>query len=352
MTQTRTATKDDPDGPRKAAVLMVLLGEETSSRIMQHFDESEIVAIGREVAGLGEIPPPLASSVLEEYRRRIMSHRDAGEGGIAAARRMLSKTLAPDKAAALDEILGSAGDRGRGRDGAPEGAVQGLFGSLVGVKDVELAQALELEHPQTAALVLLHLEPARAAAVLAAMNEETQAGITARLARLSAVSPEVTKEVSDALAARFESARIAGVEEADGIGSAAEVLKMMDRSKSRSILSRLEAVDAEYAEKLRSRVYTFEMLLLLNDRGIQEILKGVDSKQLGLALKGATPEVGEKFFKNMSTRAAEMVKDEMEFLGAAKVRDVEQAQKDILDKALKLEEEGVIAFEAPEGVAS
>src|SRR5262249_40403184 len=149
-------------------------------------------------------------------------------------------------------------------------------------------------------------------------------------------------EVAQALAVRFEEDEEEGIEERDGLGAAAEILKAMDRARSRAILSRLDSADAESAEKLRTRVYTFEMLLLLSDRGIQEILKGIDSKQLGLALKGTVPEVSEKFFKNMSTRAAEMVKDEMEFLGAAKVKDVEAAQKEILDKALKLEEEGVI----------
>ena len=183
------------------------------------------------------------------------------------------------------------------------------------------------------------------------MNEETQAGVTARLARLCTIPSDVTSEVSEALAARFVSVAEESVEERDGVGAAAEMLKRMDRAKSRAILAKLETVDAEYAEKLRSRVYTFEMLLTLADRGIQEILKGIDTKQLGLALKGSEAEVGEKFFKNMSTRAAEMVKDEMEFLGVPKVKDVEAAQKEIMDKALRLEEEGVITFEVPAGEA-
>lgn len=365
----KTAPQDLVEGARKAAILMVLLGEETSSRILQHFDEREILAIGREVAGLGEIDPEMASKVLREYRERILTNREKREGGPEAARRMLSKSLSPDRAAALEGVLGSSGARGApdrpaggmtfdpgalaGGDAGDSAAAwpesdaaeQVPFGALAGVKDQDLAGTLEIEHPQTAALVLMHLEPGRAAAVLSAMHEEAQAGITSRLARLSAFSSEVTREVSEALAVSFAAEKSEGVEERDGIGAAAEILKHMDRARSRTILTRLDSADAESAEKLRSRVYTFEMLLLLADRGIQEILKGVDSKQLGLALKGTTPEVAEKFFKNMSTRAAEMVKDEMEFLGVAKVKDVELAQKEILDKALRLEEEGVISFE-------
>ena len=338
------------DGARKAAILMVLLGEETSSRILQHFEEPEIVEIGREVARLGEIDPELASKILREYRERILASREAREGGPEAARRILSKTLPPDRQSAVEEALHDAPRPGsaqgyRGAEASSPGEVP--FHALESVADRDLAQTLEIEHPQTAALVLLHLEPARGAAVLASMSEDSQAGIASRLARLSAVSSEVTREVSEALAVRFEESKSSGVEERDGAGAAAEILKRMDRARSRTILSRLESVDAESAEKLRARVYTFELLLLLADRGIQEILKGVDSKQLALALKGTTPEVVEKFFKNMSTRAAEMVKDEMEFLGVAKVKDVEQAQKEILEKALKLEEEGVVSFEAP-----
>lgn len=343
------------NGPTKAAILMVLLGEETSAKILQHCDEADVLAIGKEVAGLREIGPAIAAEVLEEYRERILAHRETSAGGPEAARRKLSRTLSPTRAPLVD---GANGKESRSRSqkeaqplepSADQDAGPSPFAALDNVKDLDLAQTLELEHPQTAALVLLHLDPARAAGVLSGMNEETQAGVTARLARLCAIPSEVTNEVSEGLAARFASVVRENVEERDGVGKAAEMLKRMDRSKSRAILAKLETVDAEYAEKLRSRVYTFEMLLMLTDRGIQEILKGIDTKQLGFALKGSETEVGVKFFKNMSIRAAELVKDEMEFLGVPRVKDVEAAQQDIMDKALRLEEEGVITFEVPAG---
>jgi flagellar motor switch protein FliG len=341
------------DGARKAAVLMVLLGEDTSSKILQHIDEPDVLRIGREVAALRQIDPKTATSVLEEYRERIMNHREAESGGPDAARRIVRGALSPERAALLGDVLsrfeGAPGtSAGASGSSASDGSAEASLAALGSVNDQDLARILELEHPQTAALVLMHLDAGRAAGVLGAMGEETQAGVTARLARLSSVQSDVAQEVFEALSSRFESVKPAGLEERDALGAAAEVLKRMDRARSRTILSRLEAVDIETAEKLRSRVYTFEMLLLLPDRGVQEILKGVDSKQLGLSLKGAVAEVAEKFFKNMSTRAAEMVKDEMEFLGVAKVKDVEQAQKEILDKALRLEEEGVITFDAPQ----
>jgi len=331
------------EGARKAAILMVLLGEETSASILRHCEEPEIFAIGRAVASLGDIDPALAERILGEYRDRILAHREASEGGEGTARRILSRTLPPDRAGMIEEsLLGS--DR---RRVPAQGVAEGAFSKLGGVGDLDLAQALELEHPQTAALVLLHLEPSRAAAVLASMNEEVQPNVTLRLARVSAVSPDVTREVSEALAARLEKLRPDGLEERDGLGTAAEILKSMERAKGRTLLGRLEEVDPECADTLRSRVYTFEMLLWLDDRGVQEILKGVEPKLLAVALKGATPEAADKFFRNMSTRAAEIVRDEMEYLGVAKVKDVEQAQKEILDRALKLEEEGTIAFEPP-----
>lgn len=335
-------------GAQKAAVLMVLLGEETSASILRHFDEPEILAIGRAVASLGEIPPETAEIVLREYRDRIVSHRGVGEGGPAVARRILERTLPPDRTPALE--TGPAGREVPASWSAePPPEPGALFAALASVKDQDLGQALELEHPQTAALVLLHLTPQRAASVLASMGEDAQAGITSRLTRLQKVATDVTREVSDALAARFEATRSDGIEERDGTGAAAEILKRLDRGRSRAILSRLETIDQESAETLRSRVYTFELLMLLQDRGVQELLKGVDAKQLALALKGAPPEMGEKFFRNMSSRAADLVKDEMEILGVPRIKDVEAAQKEMLDKALKLEESGTITFATEEG---
>ncbi len=335
-------------GAEKAAVLMVLLGEETSAGILRHFEEPDIFAIGRAVSALREIRPDVAERVLGEYRDRILSHREGREGGPDAARRILTRTLSPERLEMAAQTL--PGGAGEGRTASvPGDPREGPFSALAGVKSSDLGQALQLEHPQTAALVLLHLPPGRAAGVLAAMGEDAQAEITARLSRVSSVSAEVTREISDALTERFEALRAEGVEEKDGVGAAAEILKKMDRARSRSILGRLESLDAESAETLRSRVYTFEMLLAVNDRGIQEILKGVDSKQLALALKGSTPEVSEKFFRNMSTRAAELVKDEMEYLGVAKVKDVEAGQKEVLEKALRLEEEGKVTFDVSGG---
>lgn len=328
-------------GTEKAAVLLVLLGEDTTAKIMQHFEEPEILALGRAISSIGGIDPQTARVVLEEYRERILTHREAVAGGPEWARRVVGKTLSPERAGSLGPLSGRAGEAGEA-DAAP-------FASLAAVHERDLGQALELEHPQTAALVLLHLEPERAATVLEAMGEQAQASIAARLARLSSVASDVTREVSDALRTRFEAIRSTGVEERDGTGAAAEILKRMDRGRSRSILTRLESSDPEIAQTLRSRVYTFEMLAQLEDRGVQELLKGVDAKQLAQALKGTTPEVSEKFLRNMSTRAAELVKDEMEFLGAARLKDVEAAQKEILDSALRLEEEGTIVFAAGAG---
>lgn len=326
-------------GVEKAAILLVLLGEEASAGILRHFEAPEITEIGRAMSSLGGIDRDTAQRVLEEYRERIVSHRDVASGGPAVARRILSHATPADPAR----------DGGADGSGEPAGTDAPPFSSLAAVRDRDLGQALELEHPQTAALVLLHLQPERAAAALDAMSEEAQASIAGRLSRLSRIPADVTREVSEALSARFEAIRAEGIEEHDGAGATAEILKRMERSRSRSILARIEAVDPEIAQSLRSRVYTFEMLLALEDRGVQELLKGVDAKQLAIALKGTTPEVADRFLKNMSTRAADILKDEMELLGIARVKDVEAAQKEILDRALRLEEEGTISFSAAGG---
>lgn len=334
-------------GAEKAAVLLVLLGEDTSAGILRHFDEPEILAVGRAISSLGGIDPQVARTVLEEYQGRILAHQEAAAGGPDVARRVLARSLSPERARAMESASAeAAGDDPAAGGTGPAGDP---FASLASVSERDLGQALELEHPQTAALVLLHLPPARAAAALDAMSEEAQAGIAGRLSKLSRISTDVTREVSDALRVRFESIRSQGIEERDGTGATAEILKCMDRARSRSILARVELTDPETAQILRARIYTFEMLGSLEDRGVQELLKGVDSKQLALALKGTTPEIVEKFLRNMSTRAAELVRDEIEFLGVARVKDVEAAQREVLDRALRLEEEGSIAFTAAAG---
>ena len=331
-------------GAEKAAVLLVLLGEEVSTEVLRHFDEPEIEAVGRAMARLDQIPPGLAERVLGEYEQRVASHQETDAAGERVARRMLSRSLSPERAT---QVM----DRVFNQTPAERAEARGVsaFETLSQAKPADLGRTLELEHPQTAALTLLNLPHGTAAAALAAMSEESQATVTSRLAKLSKVASGVSHEVSEALLARFETMKSQGLEEADGVGAAAEILKCMERGRSRSILVRLESIDAEIAEQLRSRVYTFEMLAGVNDRGVQELLKGVDAKLLSLAFKAAPADVAEKFFKNMSTRAAELVRDEMEVSGPAKVKDVEAAQKEILDRALKLEDEGSLTFEVPGG---
>ncbi len=330
-------------GPRKAAVLMVLMGEEVAAKLMRHLQEDEIAAITREVASLEVIPPEVAQQVLEAYFLDAVRPPE-DRGGPEVAERILAKL-------ALPEALRRRWLRG------DTGELVEALGPLLESPPRALAKALEEEHPQTRALVVLHLPPRRGAAVLRALPEAARAETVLRMSALRRVREEVLGEVAASLRERLGGAEAPGAEEeASGQSTerTVEILRRMPRAEVRDLLAALESVDPERAEALRRKLFTFESLVQADDRGIQELLRKVETKTLAVALQGAGETLTGKFLKNLSERAAGMLREEMEYSAKARPADIESTRQAILKQALELEQEDKLRFEeeAEDGAGS
>jgi flagellar motor switch protein FliG len=317
-----------PSGLRKTAILAVLLGEEVSGQLFRHLTKREVARIAREIAQLGPIEPELAESVLEEYYLAAVSGPQE-RGGPEVARRLLAQASISEDI--VDRLLGHDVDD-------PDD----VLGPLLEAPPDVLARALQDEHPQTTALVLLHLPPHRAAQLLGALPEKSRAETVLRMATLKQVRGEVLGEVATSLHERLTDQR--GQETGDGLARTVTVLAAMARIDTKRVLDQLDEEHPEEVARLRAELFTFESLVLADDRGLQELLRQVDSAGLALALVGADEKLRGRFLGNLSERAATMLKEEMEFLGTPNAKDQAAARKSILDLALKLEAEGNLVF--------
>ncbi len=321
-------------GPQRAAVLLVLLGEDTAAKLVRHLSDDETARIAREISRLGAIEPTTAEKVLQDYY--VDAARPVPEsGGKEIARRVLERAALPEERVArfLDD---------RGAPGETD------FAPLLRARPEAIARVLSEEHPQTAAVVLLRLPPPRAAKVLEGLPEAMQTDAVLRMTSLGAVHAEIVEGVAASLGSRLgETEASAPEDDADPIAAAAEVLISLGRAGARRALEAIEAKDPDRAADLRRRIFTFESIVLADDRGVQELLRAVDTKALALALRGAEAAIEKKIFANLSERAASILKDEIEFLGAVRPEDQEAARKEIVNAALKLEEEGRLVFEDP-----
>jgi len=319
---------------RKAAILMVLLGADAAGRLLSNLPRETVGRITAEVSNLEEIPDELAQSILEEYfveALRPETHR----GGVDAAREMLANTPIPES------------EQRRWLPTEPEGEeASTVFAPLLEAAPETLSGALADEHPQTVALVLLNLEPHKAALVLGLMSEEQRSDAVQRMTALQPVDGGILDEVAASLQDRLQDpAAIVETDAEDGMTKTAAVLQEMQRSDVRTMLAEVEKVDPEKAEELRSMVNTFDMLLLVNDRGIQELLRGVETKTLVLALKDEEAALLEKFLSNLSERAAGMFREEMEYLSDVRDDDKKAAQNEIMTIALELEKDDKLIFQ-------
>lgn len=320
-------------GERKAAILVVMLGEQVSGELLKHLTRREVARIAREVAQLGPIDSALADEILREYYVNALE-APREQGGPDMARRILLQASISEEI--VDQLLG-------GRD--PDGGEGGGLGPLLEAPPETLAHALEDEHPQTTALVLLHLPPRRAAHLLRALPDEARAETVLRMATLRQVPGEVLGEVATSLQERLS--RHKTREEQDGLERTATVLANLPRVVSKGVLDELEGDHPDEVAKLRAELFTFESLVLADDRGMQELLRQLDSTRIALALQGADEPLRDRFLGNLSERAAGMLKEEMEYLGTPTPADVAAARKEILDLALRMEAEDRLKFAEP-----
>ncbi len=333
-----TSDLEQTSAVQKAAILMVLLGPEVAGKLLGNLPRETIGLITTEIMQLDQVPEELARAVLEDYFTEAL-RPEGYRGGPGIAREMLANAEIPEQE--LEEWLPT--------DEAHQ-TVSTVLAPLLETPPEALAAALAEEHPQTAALVLLNLAPPAAAAVLARMPDEQRNETVQRMTALQHVEGGILDEVATSLQERLQDpmATTEAAEE-DGMTRTAAVLQEMARSDVRAMLDEVEKVDAERAQELRAMVNTFDTLVLANDRGIQELLRSVETKTLVLALHGEEQALVDKFLNNLSERAGAMFREEMEFLSDVRPDDQKVAQNEIMAKALELEQEDKLMFEEPTG---
>ena len=316
-------------GPKKAAIVLVALGTEASSKIFQKMSDDEVEKITTEIARLEGVTPDIREKVLEEFHHLTMAQQFISQGGIEYAREVLEAALGPARAKEILEKVQNA-IRTTG------------FNLLEHVDPQQLVNFIQKEHPQTIALLLAHMGTQAAASILSALPAEMQVEVATRIATMESISPEVLAQVEQVLSDQIKSLFGGNVSEIGGVKAIAEMLNMVDRGAEKNILGNLERENPELAAEIKNLMFVFEDILLIDDRSMQRVLKEVDTKELSLALKGSSEEVQNKFFKNMSSRASEMIKEEMEYMGPVRLKDVEECQQRIVDVIRRLEDDGEI----------
>jgi len=322
-------------GLQKAAILMVLLGEETASQIYRNLSDGDLKQLTQRITELDHVNPQTAITVLEEYHKLALTQSYLAEGGPEYAQKLLVKAFGEAGAQQLLEQVSKAMEMS---------VVQ--LESLQKADPQQLAKFLEVEHPQTVALILAHLNARQASTLLMRLPEEMRAESVKRLAQLRQFSPEVAQKVSVALHKRLESLGEQSRNAYAGFKGAADMLNQLDPNTSKGILENIEKDDPKMALAIRNLMFTFEDLLGVPEAGIRELLGQLDKKTLALALRGASEELKNLIFKSMSSRAVDMLKEYMEVLGPVRSKDVNQAQREIVDTARKLEAEGKLVLSA------
>jgi flagellar motor switch protein FliG len=323
---------------RKAAILLVAVGEEHAKEILRALPEQDVQRLTEELADLRGITPELSSEVLEEFWELLETQGIVMHGGLDYASRLLVETFGKERADDLLMLVRRSQE-----------AAQGNLAKLQRTDPQQLGKLLDAEHPQTIALVLAHLDPRRAALVLENLSEEHKVVSIQRLAEMRQFSPEMAQKVAHILHRRLESVGDTARKSYSGFKAVADLLNRLNAEESKKILETIEEGQPELALGIRNLMFTFEDLVTVPPATIREIVSGVDKRQLALALRGANDELRAQIFKSMSSRAVEMLKEDMEVLGPVRSREVAQAQQEILNLARKLEAEGKVILKLETG---
>lgn len=326
-----------PAGPRKAAILLVILGEDAASQIYRHLPPGEVEQVTREIASLRSVDQDTALAVLEEFERLVVAGDYLAQGGTEYANKLLVKAFGEDGAKELLRQVSLSAEMSASK-----------LDSLRKADPQQLAKFIEGEHPQTIALILAHLEAKQASALLMRLPEELRAEAIKRLAQLRQFSPEMAQRVSLVLHKRLEALGEQSRRAYAGLRGVADVMNRLDINIAKTILEGIEKEDPKLAISIRNLMFTFEDLLTIPEAGIRELLAQMEKKTLATALRGASEELKNYVFKSMSSRAVEMLKEDMEVLGPVKSRDIHKAQLDAVAAARKLEAEGKLSL-TPEG---
>jgi flagellar motor switch protein FliG len=329
--------------PEKAAVLIRIIGEEVAAKVMENLNEREIKKIAANMGKLELITPDMVRSVVDEFMR--MAGGESGgvlEAGSSYLRKVLKQLLGEEKTERIIREMA-----------LPEDGADAL-GRLRSLDPQTLASLCANEHPQTIALVLAHIDTILAAETLQNLPEKLQGEVVTRMCTIEGVSPEVVMEVAEVIADQIESMGIGGIasnaNEFGGVELVAEVLNRINRAAEEKIFSYIDEENPNLVEEIKRLMFVFDDLAKVDDQGIQEIMKEVSTQDLAKALRTANESIQEKIFQNMSDRAVEMLKEEMEYLGPLRLSDVEKAQQAIMAIAFRLKEEGKIFVEGGEDV--
>lgn len=319
------------DGVQKAAVLLIALGPEKSSKIFKHLKEEEIEQLTLEIANTNSVSPQTKEEVLNEFYEICLAQQYIAEGGIGYAKELLEKALGSDKAKdVISKLTASLQVR--------------PFEFIRKTDPAQLLNFIQDEHPQTIALILSYLPASQASSIVSALPPEKQADVARRIAQMDRTSPDVIKQVEKVLERKLSSLVNQDYTIVGGVDSIVEILNSVDRGTEKHIMETLEIEEPELADEIRKKMFVFEDILLLDDRAIQRVLRDVENADLELALKNTTEEVQNVIYKNLSKRLAAMIKEDMDFMGPVRMKDVEEAQQKIVAVIRKLEDAGEIVI--------
>ena len=318
-------------GLQKAAILLISLGPERSAGIFKHLKEDEIEELTLEIANTRSVTPQVKDQIIDEFYEVCLAQQYIAEGGITYAKELLDKALGSEKAM---EVIGKL-----------TASLQVKPFEFVRKTDAtQLLNFIQDEHPQTIALILSYLAPGQAALIISALAPDRQADVAKRIATMDRTSPDVIKEVEKVLEAKLANLVNQDYTVIGGVDAVVEILNTVDRGTEKHIMETLEIEEPELADEIRKKMFVFEDILLLDDRAIQRVLRDVDNNDLEIALKAANEQVQTAIFNNLSKRLATMIKEDMEFMGPVRMKDVEEAQQKIVNIIRKLEDAGEIVI--------
>ena len=317
-------------GADKAAIFLLFIGPDATSRVFEHLDDEEIKIIGQSMAGLGHVSRPIIDKVVNEFSGMTDPSSGFFSQGEEFVKKVLEKSLGPQKAEMLlQELYNTRGE---------------MVDILANMDGKTIANFLSQEHPQTIAVILAKLKPKQTGEIIAHLPQELQAEVVMRIADVDQVSPEILSEIDDVIKKEFTS--MGGVQrfKVGGVEKVVEVFEHLDRSREKQILETLDEINPTLAEIIRKHLFTFEDIFSLDERSIQMIMREVSTETLTLSIKTCTDELKEKIFRNISSRAAELIKEDLEVMGPVRLSDVEKAQTEIVKVATRLGEEGTIVI--------
>ena len=330
MAHSHTSTTE-LDGVQKAAILLITLEPEKAASIFKHLKEDEIEQLTLEIANIRNVTPAEKEVVLSEFYEVCLAQQYIEEGGIGYAKDLLQKALGEDKA---KEVLGKLTASLQVRP----------FEFIRKTEASQILNFIQDEHPQTIALILSYLSSTQAAGIISTLTPDKQTDVAKRIALMDRTSPDVIKEVENILEQKLSSLVNQDYTIVGGIDSIVEVLNTVDRGTEKHIMENLEIEEPELADEIRKKMFVFEDILMLDDRSIQRVLREVENSELAVALKGANEDVQNAIFNNMSSRLSAMIREDMEYMGPVRMKDVEEAQQKIVNVIRKLEDSGEIVI--------